>query len=258
MNLALVGHRPKIFLSYRRGEALALADQLFSQLTQRGCMVYVDRFTHTPGRHFPSELAEELADKGVILLLETPNAAQSSWTMWEVAFARRFGIGRLALNVNTAPHHPGIAQNERRDVNPNTQGELSANDLNDVCDWIVRHHALAALHRSAFYSALVAAASAAKNGSADTQPDGTIDVSDAKGAQKVVVYPSGRPGQLEDAHALIHSATASASKGAMKVLAGQHQHLPRAQHEAMRWLALGANIKLAGPYGCYRMVKGAV
>lgn len=63
-----MGGRPSVFLSYIRKEARDVADQLFDALGHRGYGVYLDQFSGVPGRIFPEQIAEELADKAVLLL----------------------------------------------------------------------------------------------------------------------------------------------------------------------------------------------
>jgi hypothetical protein len=63
--------RPSIFVSYRRADAAALADDLFAALHKRGFRVYIDPYSTTAGHPFPKELAEEIAAADSLLLIES-------------------------------------------------------------------------------------------------------------------------------------------------------------------------------------------
>jgi hypothetical protein len=87
----------RLFVSYRRADAGDMAEQLHEAFTRAGFDVFLDRFSGTPGRPFPRVLAEELADKGLILVLESPGVRHSPWTLAEVAFARALRLGLTAV-----------------------------------------------------------------------------------------------------------------------------------------------------------------
>ena len=100
--LARVGltlEEQRIFISYRRLESQALAEQLFDALTHEGFDVFVDRFSIAPGVNFQQRLAQELADKSMVLLLESKWAHTSEWTNHEIQFAKRYKLGLLALQM---------------------------------------------------------------------------------------------------------------------------------------------------------------
>lgn len=106
----------QLFISYRRKDAQSIADQLFDAFSRSGWRVYLDRFTGTPSRHFPREIAEELAQKGAVLVIESPNIATSSWTLAEIAMARRLSLGLFAISLPGSPRLRGIAR--RRALQP--------------------------------------------------------------------------------------------------------------------------------------------
>jgi hypothetical protein len=89
----------RIFVSYRRLEAQPLADQLFDALTHEGFDVFLDRFSIQPGINFQQRLRQELADKSMVLLIESALAHTSEWTNHEIQFAKRYQLGLLALQL---------------------------------------------------------------------------------------------------------------------------------------------------------------
>jgi len=89
----------RIFISYRRLETQPLAEQLFDALTHEGFDVFLDRFSIHPGLNFQQRLTQELADKSMVLLLESAWVHTSEWTNHEIQFAKRYQLGLLALQM---------------------------------------------------------------------------------------------------------------------------------------------------------------
>jgi hypothetical protein len=89
----------RIFVSYRRLEAQPLAEQLFDALTHEGFDVFLDRFSIQPGINFQQRLTQELADKSMVLLIESAWAHSSEWTNHEIQFAKRYQLGLLSLQL---------------------------------------------------------------------------------------------------------------------------------------------------------------
>ncbi|MBZ5581050.1 MAG: toll/interleukin-1 receptor domain-containing protein [Acidobacteriia bacterium] len=97
----------RVFISYRRVESLPLALQLFDALTHEGFEVFLDRFSIPPGYDFQRRLDQELADKSMVLLLESKHIRVSKWTQHEIDFAKRNRLGLLAVTM------PGIPEEDR-------------------------------------------------------------------------------------------------------------------------------------------------
>jgi hypothetical protein len=89
----------RVFISYRRLETQPLADQLFDALTHEGFDVFVDRFTVPPGVDFQMRLDQELADKSMVILLESHGVPESKWTQHEIDFAKRYRLGLASLKM---------------------------------------------------------------------------------------------------------------------------------------------------------------
>jgi hypothetical protein len=245
---AALGHRPGVFLSYLRSEAREVADQLFDTLSQRGYRVFLDRFSGTPGHVFPQELAEEMADKAVLVLLETPGLAKSKWTQWEIAFARRYRLGVIALSLPGTQQLRRVAA--RQPVTPQTNGKLSPTDLDAALSFIGEEHAQASLRRRAFYEGLVGAAAASRSGHIRVSPYGILHLVGSAGSPGADILPCGRPGQLADTRTLSVGSTTQC-----RLLIGQHAHLAPAARSDLEWLAQEINITLVGPSEAFRTVQ---
>jgi hypothetical protein len=89
----------RVFISYRRVETEPLAEQLFDRLTHEGLDVFLDRFSIEPGVDFQRRLNQELADKSMVVLLESACIASSRWTQHEIDYTKRFRLGLLALRL---------------------------------------------------------------------------------------------------------------------------------------------------------------
>lgn len=243
----------KIFLSYRRDDTKNLADQIHNALAQRGYRIYLDRFSGTPGRFFPQEIAEELADKGCVLLLESWNLNQSRWTRWEIAFARHYRLGLMALNVDGAPHLAGPRPPDRMNVNTQPSSrELSCPELDSAIDFIAQRYSINSIARRVFYEELLRRTSNSEGVGFQELGAGTYALSACD--KTALVYPSGRPGSLSE---LRHTAITPASSGSLdyRILAGQHQHLPPHANQDLSWLAQLANVLLRRPFQLPRSIR---
>lgn len=231
-----------------------MADQLFDAMSRRGFQLFLDRFSGTAGRLFPQEIAEELAERDVVVLIETPNILQSRWTKWEVAFARRYRLGLLALQWPGAPTFPGVAH--RQTVVPQANGELTQADLASAANFIEREHTLASLTRPAFYETLIDQAAKTNGGWTERLAEGTWAIRDVNGTRMAAVAPAGRPGRLGDARLLVLASVLAPN--CPLILAGQHRHLPAGAQTDMAWLASTLNIELLGHVDAYARVKALV
>lgn len=248
---ALLLEKPSLFISYRRSDARDLVDQLHDELVRRGFRVFHDRFSSTPGRYFPGELAQEMADKSVLLVIESPGILASKWTLWEIAFAHRYRLGLVSLQLPGGPAISRISGDSRFRVTPNARGTLDSVQMRAALDFVERKQAVESLRRRAFYEGLVSAAASHAGGSIGQLTNGVLEIRSGTGASKGVVLPSGRPGQLADIRTLklAHHGTLP------RILLGQHRHLQISAYSDLDWLAHEIPTELLGRYDGYRRVK---
>ena len=245
---ALHDSQPGLFISYRREDASALVEQLYDELSHSGFRVFLDRFSMTSGRYFPQEIAEELTDKAVLLVVETSNILQSRWTVWEVGFAHVYHLGLLALNFGRAPRLSGIAQ--RHFVQRNSSGVLNGPDLEKTVEFVQREWNFAAVRRRAFYEGFIAKAVSAGGGTVKDRGDGLLTICNRYSGPSAIVSASGRPGSLGD----IRSLADAIGKG-QRLLLGQHLHIPQRAQDDLAWLAKMTSVELHGHYSGYQRVK---
>jgi hypothetical protein len=93
-------HR-RVFISHRREDGLAAAEQLHDYLTHYGFTPFIDRFAIDPGKEVQEEIADALENFSFLLLLETPNAHTSDWVFYEVEYALGHHLG---MHIVSWPH----------------------------------------------------------------------------------------------------------------------------------------------------------
>jgi|CXWL01.1.fsa_nt_gi hypothetical protein len=119
--VGLAPEESRIFISYVRKDASPVADQIFSELTQLGFDVFLDRCSVPVGTPFQERLMQDLCDKAMVVLLNSPNVSNSHWVSEELAIAKMYRLGLLELRF------PGVS--ERPDVDPDFSHELEKRDF---------------------------------------------------------------------------------------------------------------------------------
>ncbi|MBF0109089.1 MAG: toll/interleukin-1 receptor domain-containing protein [Magnetococcales bacterium] len=94
---SLLRDKRKVFLSYKRDDSAAIAEQLFDALNRRGYDVFLDTAEVVPSTPFQIQLMHQLMDSDLLLLLDSPNLGQSEWVQKELQQAKEHGIGILRL-----------------------------------------------------------------------------------------------------------------------------------------------------------------
>lgn len=142
----LLPDRRRIFISYNRKDATALANQLHTELVREGFEVFVDRFSVEPGVDFQRRIDEELSRMGTVLLIESPNSSTSKWVTHEIDFARRHRLGLIAINIDAARQTKGIRRGNRLIIDSahrTAKKILRQEKLKDVVHKITIAHAFA-------------------------------------------------------------------------------------------------------------------
>ena len=191
----------RIFISYKRSDTTALAGQLFDRLNHEGFEVFLDQFSIRPSVNFQNRLYQELADKAMVIFLESPDFLSSSWVQLEIGFAKKYQLGLLALNVNNSPKIPSIDNEYRTNISlqPST-GLLNIHDLDDVSTTIKQHHSLALYTKRNYLTSNIIAA--LKNNGATTSIDnnGFINVVNKVGNLNYKIWATPRPPKVNDYH----------------------------------------------------------
>ncbi len=86
-SLRLLRKTRKIFISYRRTDSTAVANQLFDVLTRRNFDVFLDSYVIRGADNFQEELFHRMSDCDVLLQLHTNGFKSSKWCRAEVEMA---------------------------------------------------------------------------------------------------------------------------------------------------------------------------
>lgn len=145
-----------MFISYMRADCDRLAEQVFDGLSKRGFDVFVDRFRLEPGVDFLVRLNEELGRMGTVLVLESKRVRRSKWVLHEVNFARKHGLGILALTLPGGRKVPGVSAADRMfieasDLRKGPVTELKRHALKTLLENIESTHVRSASVRATYH-----------------------------------------------------------------------------------------------------------
>jgi hypothetical protein len=191
----------RIFISYRTSDSQNLAEQLFDALSHHNFDVFLDRFRIPPSVNFPLRLLQELADKSMVLLIESPNIWQSIWTRLEITFAKLLRLGLLSLQLPGGVTLPLIDPDEREtlspgDFDPAKSNYLTQAALERVISQIKHEHGSALIRRREFLrEAMKNALSYCGVSSPSLEADGLMRV---KTAKDYAVWLTSRPSEVAD------------------------------------------------------------
>lgn len=114
--LGIEDRQRRVFISHNREDGLAVAEQIHNHLSRNGFRPFIDRFHIPPGQDVQSEIANQLEDCAVILLIETPLAHLSKWIFDEVDYALSHQLGLHIVkwpgNVMETPGTSGLQRQE--------------------------------------------------------------------------------------------------------------------------------------------------
>jgi hypothetical protein len=88
----------RVFVSQKREDGLAAAEQLHDRLSHVGFQPFIDRFAIRTGQPVQETIADALEDYAFLLLLETPLAHTSDWVFDEVDYALSHTLGTLIVS----------------------------------------------------------------------------------------------------------------------------------------------------------------
>ena len=203
--VGLTANEFRIFISYRRSDTQNLAEQLFDELSHNNFDVYLDRFRTPPSVNFQMRLAQELADKSMVLLLESANILQSRWTLFEILFAKLYRLGLLALNMPNGIYVPSISIDDREILNdtdftnPSICDELTPDALERVIERIKVEHGKSMVRRRALIrDEMKSALQLAGVYKYSFDPDGLLRTKSVSGKKDYAIWLTTRPLDVND------------------------------------------------------------
>ncbi len=109
----------KIFISYKRDDTEELANELFDQLNRNNFDVFLDRFRVEPGVDFQERLTEELANKSMVVVLESEHILDSEWIRYEIDYTKLHRLGLIALHLPNGQTFNNIENEQRMELGNN-------------------------------------------------------------------------------------------------------------------------------------------
>lgn len=220
----------RLFLSYRRSDTQALADQLFTAFERRGYRVFLDRFVGTPGRQFPQQIIEELVDKGAVLVLESPDLRASSWTLAEVAVAHLFSLGLFSIQVPGGVSLRGIPHRERLQPSEYIGATATPAAIDRIVDFVSRHYFEQSLRRRLTMKYRLQLTLAGEGLNAHEEANGTYAI--PSGVTEYQLHLCARPPGINDMRRII-----DAGGNRRKVIVAPHRLQPPDRVADTEWLA---------------------
>ena len=226
----------RIFISYKHDDCAGVAGQLFDALSHEQFEVYLDRFRTLPGTNFLERIRFELADKACVLLLDSRNVGASNWVRGEYAFARKYRLGLIAVDL------PGGAQTFRRITTRvklnwsgpppfDAQTELSPTEIDRAAAFVRQHYPTEMARRTRYQRRLILSAGMLAGANYTLRSDGNFDVSGA--GPSYVVAATARPPSLET----MRSICQAAGRAATGVLVGPKLFPSHPVSQDIDWLA---------------------
>ena len=103
--LRLLRKTRRVFISYKRSESLAVANQLYDLLSQNQFDVFLDTYSIRGSADFQTELEHRITDSDVLVQLNSVGFMDSKWCKEEISEANAHQVG--VLQVNWPGVHPG-------------------------------------------------------------------------------------------------------------------------------------------------------
>ena len=106
--LRLLRKTRRVFISYKRSDSLAVANQLYDVLSRHQFDVFLDTYSIRGAADFQAELKHRITDSDVLVQLNSPHFMESDWCKEEISEANARQVGVLQVNwpgVDTAEAH---------------------------------------------------------------------------------------------------------------------------------------------------------
>jgi TIR domain len=251
----IAGREHRLFISYRRDDVQELAEDLHDAFTHRGFHVFLDRFRGIAGTPFPQQLQRELADKGVVLVIESPLIARSRWTLREVSFARALRLGLVALATPGAPQFAAISPADRIQPAPgdwtasSPRPRLTPAALQDIVEAIRARYAQHALYRQLYLENLLHRALGRHRLNATVSGGGAFSVT---GGAQYVVQLSPRLPELRE---IRNASTKAGASGACAVVVGAARLLAPDDAADLQWMAAEVKVELRRESAMQRLAR---
>lgn len=96
--LRLLRKKRRMFISYKRSDSAAIANQLYDVLSRHQFDVFLDTYSISGATDFQAELHHRITDSDVLIQLNSPNFMNSQWCKEEISEANARQVGVLQIN----------------------------------------------------------------------------------------------------------------------------------------------------------------
>jgi hypothetical protein len=136
--LGLLRKRRRLFISYKRTESSAVAQQLYHALDERSFDVFLDTLSVRAADLFQEQLWHRMADSDVVVLLYTASIHSSGWVEKEIERANGMKITVLQVIWPNVRREPKTSLFEplyldEDDFDTNSSGQLSPAKSVEIC-----------------------------------------------------------------------------------------------------------------------------
>lgn len=90
----------KVFISYRRGDSQDQADQIYEYLWKNEFVTFLDINQIEGGAAFQKRIGEQISDKDLVLLIDSPNVNSSFWVKEEIITAITYRIPLCVVKLS--------------------------------------------------------------------------------------------------------------------------------------------------------------
>jgi hypothetical protein len=247
--LGVEDRRRRVFISHKRDDGLAVAEQLHDFLSHHGFEPFIDRFGVGLGRDVQNEIADALEDCAFLLLIETPLAAGSEWAFWEVDYALSHQMGMHILTwPGDVPELPGTNRLLRQRLNPADLRSQRGYDvltdaaLDGILGEVEAIHANAIVRRRRYL--LRSAEEAARNAGFDSTPLEDWRLLVQAGAGPSLVQVSARLPTVADLYSLDQAMSRPGATVPSGVLIHSARQLSSPRREELAWATRARNLTL--------------
>ncbi|MGA8574349.1 MAG: toll/interleukin-1 receptor domain-containing protein [Candidatus Cybelea sp.] len=235
----IVDERSRVFISYRQTDYPSLAIQLFDALARRNFDTFLDSFRIDPGVDFQERLTEELGNKGVVVVLESPGILDSTWTRYEAMCAKKYGLGLIGILTPDGVLVPEVDEERRvrlidsdfTNAPLSSSSQLNEETLSRVVERIVLEHSRLMLWRQAEVRDSIVLA--LEDAGLKVRPLGPGLVVQTASKQYMISC-SPRPPESLDFERTGNLAQLSAAHG---VLVGLYALMRQTSHQHVNWLS---------------------
>lgn len=254
--LGLEDSQRLVFLSHRRSDALALAEQLHDKLIKSRFWPFVDRFDIDPAANVQQRIYAALEETAFVVLVESPDTGLSKWVLEEVHYALRESLGILIISFPEVDDQLRGTEDLPRfdlaegDLVPDSGGQrvLTADALGRVVQRIEAIHAKALVRRRRRLVLHTRAAAEKADLVVAELPHNVMLVREPPAAlgkrPRYLVHFAPRPPQPKDLYALDSARDGHGGQDIEAVLVHATSQLPKDSSDLLDWCGTDRNIRL--------------